>query len=172
MACGPDISLLAINTNDTDEVENTLLPCEDMLSDGVIPYDKVEPGSIPLDVSYIDGDAIFYEVFTNYRDQIRAVFAIPLVGGSFHVLPTEITKTVDELEYTESPISFENGDFQVATDFGFYASIDGAKGAVLITNENCSALYGYAFYEFAGKNPDYETTMTSFLDENGDIIEL
>ncbi|MBU0981329.1 hypothetical protein KKC94_01410 [Patescibacteria group bacterium] len=173
--CGGLENQIISNENSQDaepsSYEAHLGACEDRLNAGPIPYDHVFPGSLPLDVSYFDDKAVFREVFTKYRDQLKAVLALPLMGGGFEVMPTQVDRDITELEYTNDPVLFENGDFVVVADFGYQAGVNGDVAAVLITNDGCMDLYGYATYLFTGNHP-VESKMLSYMDENGDIVEL
>lgn len=161
-----------LSNNHEDEAINDDGSCGEGLLDGVISYDEVKPTVFPLDVSHVSKKAIFHEVFAGYRDKLHAVFAVSLADGSAQFNHVEIDKEVDRLDFPDASISFENGDFSVKVDLGSNMSIDQSSGMMIITDSNCESLYGYATYGFEGERGDWSSALTSYLDANGDLIDL
>lgn len=146
--------------------------CVDKLADGVISYKEVDPSAFPLDVSSIDEMGMFREIFDGFRNDIYAVTTVPNVDGTYSFYDTEILSAVQDIDFANANITYENGDFQVAANFGVVPAISDVGANILITDGNCETLYGYAGYFFTPNETSYDTELKYYLDENGDLVYL
>lgn len=162
------------------EVENNISPqsptyqeetCIDKLADGVISYADVNPSAFPLDVSSMDDVGIFTELFEGFRDGIFAVAAVPnLDGETSTFFDTEISSAINEVDFADSTIQFENGDFQVTANFGEEPSLSQVEANILITDTDCQTLYGYSGYMIDQNDSGFAVTLEYFMDGNGDLV--
>lgn len=145
--------------------------CVDELADGVISYKNVDPSAFPLNVSSIDEVGLFRELFEGFRDGIFAVTAVPnLDGETSTFFDSEISSAIDEVEFADSVIQFENGDFQVTTNFGEEPSLSQVMADVIITDADCQTLYGYAGYSLDQNDAEFSSSLEYYMDENGDLL--
>ena len=123
-------------------------------------------------VSSIDEFGMFMEIFEGFRNDIYAITAAPNADGTYAFYDTEISSAVHEIDFSNANITYENGDFQVSSNFGVVPAIANVGADILITDENCETLYGYAGYFFTPNETFYDSELKYYLDGNGDLVYL
>ncbi len=146
--------------------------CVENLSGDVISYNNVDPSAFPLDVSAINDVGIFKEIFEGFRDDIYAVTTVKNVDDSYSFYDTDIASAINDIDFATANIQYENGDFQVIANLGVVPGISNTIADILITDDTCETLYGYAGYLFTPNATSYDTSLQYYLDENGDLVYL
>ena len=146
--------------------------CVDKLSGDVISYKNVDPSAFPLDVPSITDLGMFTELFEGFRNDIYAVTTIKNSDDTYSFYDTEISSAINDIDFANANIQYENGDFQVISNLGVVPGLSYATADILITDTACETLYGYAGYFFTPNETSYDTSLQYYLDENGDLVYL
>lgn len=168
-ACGSEANIGTINNFSLDDVPET---CKEELKRDVIAYDRVNITSIPQNAPVGDEMYYFKDIMTNYRAELVAIMALPYSDDTVHLFPMGIDPIVEEVDFGEEPLAFENGNFMVSADFGNRPPTD-TPMSLIITDRECSSFFGYAGYHIiTGYDQRIDIDLRFYMDENGQIVEL
>lgn len=142
--------------------------CIDKLENNTIDADKFLPSSFPLDVSTVTADAVFKEVLNGFREDIFAVATVENTDETYSFYKVEILSAIEDFDFADRPLEFENGDYQTSVDFGGVPAFQGSHMELLITNDSCDSVYGFAGYNVSS-NDSY---LEFYMDQNGDFVYL
>lgn len=146
--------------------------CVERLDADVLTYENLDPSAFPLDVSSITDVGMFTELFEGFRSDIFAITTIQNSDGSYSFFDTEISSAINDIDFAGANIQYENGDFQVIANLGAVPGLSYTEADILLVDDSCETLYGYAGYFLTPNETSYDTSLLYYLDENGDLVYL